>query len=212
MAFRRKPKNKIRKTRKIPTRFRSNAAMRIELSCAGALLALAALEAPAQAIQIAPGDCRSGVHLIARDAPLPDVMKRLAQTLGFELRYEGDEGRTISVNTTRPPVELVSSLSTQDSIIVTQAKDPQCPGRNRVVKVWVLPTAQATPRDRASTPVARSSSPAPAPVARPIAREQVIRGSAELEEQSRRAKAAYDEYVRIHGVAPPGVAEEAAKP
>jgi hypothetical protein len=40
----------------------------------------------------------------------------------------------------------------------------------------------------------------------------VIRGSRELEEQSRRAKALYDEYVRIHGVPPPGVEEEAAKP
>jgi hypothetical protein len=185
--------------------------MRMQLLCVGALLAIAGFEALAQGIQITPGDCRSGVQLVARDAPLAQVLKRLAQALGFELRYEGDEGRIISVNATRPPVELVSSISPQDSIIVTQAKDPGCPGRNRVVKVWVLPTAQGTARDRLSAPVARSSSN-PAPSARPVAREQVIRGSSELDEQSRRAKAAYDEYVRIHGTAPPGVEEEAAKP
>ena len=185
--------------------------MRMQLLCVGALLAIAGFEAPAQGIQIMPGDCRSGVQLVARDAPLAEVLKRLAQALEFELRYEGDAGRIISVNATRPPVELVSSISPQDSIIVTQAKDPGCAGRNRVVKVWVLPTAQGATRDRVSAPVARSSSTS-APSARPIAREQVIRGSPELDEQSRRAKAAYDEYVRIHGTAPPGVEEEAARP
>jgi len=184
--------------------------MRIELACVGALLTLLALEADAQAIQINAGDCRSGVQLVARQASLVDVLKRLAQTLDFELRYEGDEGRTINVNATRPPVDLVSSLSPQDSMIVTQAKDPKCPGHNRVVKVWVLPTAQGSSRDRAAAPTARPS-PAASPPARTHVKEQVIRGSADLDEQSRRAKAAYDEYVRIHGVPPPGVEEEAAK-
>jgi len=179
--------------------------MRIELSCVGALLTLAALGAHAQAIQIAPGDCRFGVQLIARQASLFDVLKRLAQALDFELRYEGDESRVISVNTTRPPVDLVSSLSPQDSVVVTQAKDPKCPGRDRVVKVWVLPAKQASSRDRSSAP-----GPGTAP-AQTFVKEHVIRGSPELDEQSRRAKAAYDEYVRIHGVPPPGVEEEAAK-
>jgi len=185
--------------------------MRMQVLCVGALLATAGFEAHAQGIHITPGDCRSGVQLVARDAPLAEVLKRLAESLAFELRYEADEGRVISVNATRPPAELISSLSAQDSIIVTQAKDPKCPGHDRVVKVWVLPTAEGAARDRVSAPVARSSSTA-APSVRAIAREQVIRGSSELEEQSRRAKTAYDEYVRIHGVPPPGVEEEAAKP
>ena len=184
--------------------------MRIELACVGALLTLVALEGHAQAIQINAGDCRSGVQLVARQASLIDVLKRLSQALDFELRYEGDEGRTINVNATRPPVDLISSLSPQDSMIVTQAKDPKCPGRNRVVKVWVLPTAQAASRDRGTAPAVRTA-PAAAPPARTFVKEQVIRGSPELDEQSRRAKAAYDEYVRIHGVPPPGVEEEAAK-
>jgi hypothetical protein len=182
--------------------------VRIVLSCVGMLLALATFESHAQPIQIAPGDCHSGIQLIAREAPLIDVLKDLARTLGFELRYEGDEARTINVSITRPAVDLIAALSPQDSIIVTRAKDPKCPGRDRVVKVWVLPSTQASSRSATSSP--RSTSAA-SPSTRTFVKEKVMRGSAELDEQSRRAKAAYDEYVRIHGVAPPGVEEEAAK-
>jgi hypothetical protein len=181
---------------------------RIVFRCVGMLLTLATVEPFAQPIQIAVGDCHSGIQLIAREAPLIEVLKELARTLQFELRYEGDEARIISVSATRPPVELISSLSPQDSIIVTQAKDSKCPGRNRVVKVWVLPTAQAS--SRPATAVPRPASTAPAPT-RTFVKEKVTLGSPEIDEQSRRAKAAYDEYVRIHGVAPPGVEEEAAK-
>lgn len=181
--------------------------VRIVLSCVGALLTFAAVKSHAQPIQITPGDCHSGIHLVARDAPLIDVLKELARTIGFELRYEGDQARIINVSATRPPVELISSLSPRDSIIVTQAKDPKCPGRNRVVKVWVLPGAQASSSPASASP--RPGSAAPAPT-RTFVKEKVMRG-AEIDEQSRRAKAAYDEYVRVHGVPPPGVEEEAAK-
>jgi len=116
----------------------------------------------------------------------------------------------VDVNATRPPVDLISTLSTQDSMIVTQAKDPKCPGRNRIVKVWVLPTTEPSSRNRSTAPNSHVS-PAASPPARTFVREQVVRGSPELDEQSRRAKAAYDDYVRIHGVPPPGVEEEAAK-
>jgi hypothetical protein len=183
----------------------------VRLSYIGALVAFTPIVAVAQVIEIIPGDCRSGVQLVARQVRLVDVLKRLARTLDFELRFEGDEGRIVNMNTKRQPVELIASLSPQDSIIVTQAKDAECPGRNRVVKVWVLPsTKQPAVRESPAAPATRPAQDAASP--RPVPREQVIRGSRELEEQSRRAKALYDEYVRIHGVPPPGVEEEAAKP
>jgi hypothetical protein len=197
MEFRRRsPKNK---NPKIPIERHSKRAIDPLRICVAALLSLCAVAAAGQTIEISPGDCGTGVHLAVRQALLADVLKKLAHTLDFELRYEGDEKRRIDMNATRWPVELISSLFPQDSIIVTQAKDTKCPGRNRVVKVWVLPASKQM------TPDAR-------PSASPAAHELVIRGSAELEEQSRRAKAAYDEYVRLHGVPPPGVPEEAANP
>ena len=197
MEFRRpSPKNKHPK---IPIERHSKGAIAALRMCVAAPLSLCAVAAVSQTIEISPGNCGTGVHLAVRQALLADVLKQLAQALDFELRYEGDEKRRIDMNATRPAVELISSLAPQDSIIVTQAKDAKCPGHNRVVKVWVLPASKQTTSD------AR-------PSARPAARELVIRGSAELEEQSRRAKAAYDEYVRLHGVPPPGVPEEAANP
>jgi hypothetical protein len=175
------------------------------------LLALWGFSASAQELQIKPGDCTSGVHLVARQVPLERILGQLAQALGFELVYEGERGKPIDVDATRPPVELVTSLSPQDSMIVTQGPDPRCKGRNRVVKVWVLPrTKAAVPQGASSAPVAGTVAP---PRRSPVStvKEHVIRPSPELEEQSRRAKAAYDEYVRTHGKAPPGEEEEAAR-
>jgi hypothetical protein len=174
--------------------------------CIALFVTLVSGSAIGQQMQITPGDCTTGVHLVAREAPLVEVLKRLSRALDFELRFEGDKSRLVTVNVTRPPVELVSTLAPQDSVIVTQARDPRCAGRNRIVKVWVLPQgAEATTRDAALPPSARTAKSADRP-------EQIIRPSAQLEEQSRRAKQAYDEYVRVHGKAPPGVEEEAAKP
>jgi hypothetical protein len=211
MGFRRRPpKDKIRKTRTTRTELPNGVVVRTAQGCVALLSLCVVISAGGQSIQVAPGDCRSGVQVVARDARLVDVLKRMAETLGFELRYEGDEGRVISVNATREPAALISSLSPADSIVVTQAKDPKCAGRNRVVKVWVLPTQTKT-RERGEVTAAPAAAPAKPP-ARAVVREQVMRGSPELEEQSRRAKAAYDEYVRIHGVPPPGVPEEIGKP
>jgi hypothetical protein len=175
------------------------------------LLVSTGVSATGQQVEITSGDCRTGVQLVARNAPLAEVLKRLSRALDFELRFEGDETRRVTVNATRPPAELVSSLSPQDSIIVTQAKDAKCPGRNRVVKVWVLPsTKESAMRD--TPPMTPARAVQSSGESRPVVRELVIRGSSELEEQSQRAKAAYDDYVRTHGKPPPGVEEEAAKP
>jgi len=197
-----------RKNKRSPASGRVKSGIRLSL----ALLVSTSLSATGQPVQVTPGDCAAGVHLVARDAPLAEVFRGLSRTLGFELRFEGDESRRVTVNVTRPPVELVSSLSPQDSVIVTQAKDTKCPGRNRVVKVWVLSSAkEIAARDTSAvTPPRTARSPSGA--SRPIVTERVVQGSAEFEEQSRRAKAAYDEHVRAHGVPPPGVEEEAARP
>jgi len=168
--------------------------------------------AAGQPLHIAPGDCATGVHLVAQDIPFVKVLEQLSRVLDFELNFEGNAGRLVSVNDTRQPAELVASLSAQDSIIVAQAKDAKCPGRNRIVKVWVLPSASRTStRDPPSTPQAQAAPSAPG-ARRLIATEVVIRGSADFDEQSRQAKAAFDDYVRKHGVPPPGVPEDVAKP
>jgi hypothetical protein len=71
--------------------------------------------------------------------------------------------------------------------------NPRCPERERIVKVWVLPTAKQVILDRAA--------PAQTP------QEQ----SRRFEEMARQAKEAYQTYVQIHGRPPPGEEEEVAK-
>jgi hypothetical protein len=180
----------------------------LALTAACAALVALGTKAGAQNVEVRRIDCENGVHLVARQAALRDVLRELSEALDFRLQLDGSAGTLIDVDAIRPPVELVSSLSPRDSVIVTQSRDPRCPGRNRIVKVWVLPASEAAARESAAQPPSRV---APPPPARAIVTERVVRGSPELEEQSRRAKAAYDEYVRIHGKAPPGVAEETAQ-
>ena len=203
MAFRRNRKKNKRV--EIRTRRRRGRLASSLLFAIGTLTATAAF---GQTIQITSGDCRTGVTLVARSAPLIDVLTKLSQALDFELRYEGVAERIVNFNATRQPADLIASLSPQDSIVVTQAKDAKCPQRNRVVKVWVLPSGGPTPK-RDALPA--SASQAPAVVQQPPAtREHVMRG-ADVDKEAQRRKAAYDDYVRQHGVPPPGAEQEEAK-
>jgi len=153
-----------------------------------------------QQLKVRAVDCNAGVYVEAHQAPLADVLRELARVLDFRLNYEGDPGRLVSVNATRPAAALVSSLSPQDSIVVTQEPDPRCKGKKRIVKVWVLPSASA------AKPRTTSTVPPAGPVGN--ANVQVLGPSPQLEEQSRRAKEAYEEHVRKHGAPPPGIEQE----
>ena len=144
-------------------------------------------------IEISVGNCTSGVHLVARNALYSDVLERLAQALGFLLVLEGNSGSVVNVDMSMPAPELVARLSPTESVIVNQSRDPRCPGQNRIVKVWVLPTAQPGKLDRA--------------VPTQTSQEQ----SRRFEEMSRQAKEAYQTYVQIHGRPPPGEEEDVVK-
>jgi hypothetical protein len=89
--------------------------------------------------------------------------------------------------------------------MVSQAADPRCPGRQRIVKVWVLPTA----RDRGAAPTAAAAPPKAA--APPPAQAATQIDPKRVDEMAKKAKEMYNEYVRIHGVPPPSPEEEAAK-
>ena len=163
-------------------------------------LAAAGADAAAQQIEISQRDCATGVRLTAKRARLSDVLTRLSESLGFKLQFEGARDPAIDVAVTRQPPELVAGLSSIDSIIITQAPDPRCPGRYRIVKVWVLPGpgnakagSVAAPRQAAATPAATLIPPS------------------RVEEMSRMAKEMHDTYLKLHGVPPPTPEEEATK-
>ena len=98
--------------------------------------------AVADEIRVSGGDCAGTVRLVARDARLSAVLKRLAQALDFQVSFESDSDPLINVSATREPVDLVGLLAPSENVSLTQARNPRCPNRERIVKVWVLPKGQ----------------------------------------------------------------------
>jgi hypothetical protein len=104
--------------------------------------ALGGVPALADEIRVSGGDCAGAVRLVARDARLSAVLKRLAQALDFQVSFESDNDPLINVTATREPVDLVGLLAPSENVSLTQARNPRCPNRERIVKVWVLPKGQ----------------------------------------------------------------------
>ncbi|HYT95800.1 MAG TPA: hypothetical protein VEO36_00630 [Casimicrobiaceae bacterium] len=120
--------------------------LRPTIRISGIGLSLAALAlgpaAFAEEIRISGSDCAPVVRLVARDARLSDVLKRLAQMLDFQLSFESENDPLVSINANREPSELVGVLAPSENISLAQARNPRCPNRERIVKVWVLPKGQ----------------------------------------------------------------------
>jgi hypothetical protein len=116
----------------------------------GVLLLSPILAAADDRISIARGDC-ADVHLIARGAPLSEVLRRLSDSLGFQLQLIGSSDSTVDVDISKQAPELIAKLSPVDNLIIAQARDPLCPGRDRIVKVWLLSKGNQGPPQSAAT-------------------------------------------------------------
>jgi len=106
----------------------------------------------------------------------------------------------IDIDVSRPAPELLARLSPLDNIIVTQGRDPLCPGQSRVVKVWMLPKAGSPPSSAAL------STPAVLPA---ISRGPVPRQLSEAEK--RQIQSGEDAYRRMHGMPPLPPPDDASK-
>jgi hypothetical protein len=174
-----------------------------------ALAALIAVAAPALAddIQIKVGSCKSGVALVARDAPLSKVLERLAEAMAFQLDDEGRADRRVTLNLTGHGPELITKLlSPHERFMVAHARDPRCPGQQKVSRLWLFSNGQATTARNDPTPAAPAIRRTPVTE---IGTPEQLRAN---EERSRQLKQAYDAYVNKHGKPPPGEEEEAARP
>jgi hypothetical protein len=139
----------------------------------GAMPVLASPALAAAQIDIVKIDCKAGVHLSARAAPLSQVLKRLSEALEFQYKFEGERDPLIDMDATRQPVDLVKSLAPGENLTLTQARDRKCPERDRIVRVWVLPTGKQG-------------------AARPLPAAPVV--------VSPEAQKAYEEYLSAHGM------------
>jgi hypothetical protein len=126
------------------------------------LFALAPLGA--QEVKVRATACGSRVHVIATKASLSEVLRRLSSELGFELRFAGDKDPMLDVDLAQEPRDLVAKLAPSMSVIIRQERDPNCPGRQRIATVWILPQGRET-----STHA--FASPPPAPKQVPMTRE-----------------------------------------
>ena len=144
---------------------------------------LAAQPAAADEVRVSGSECGGTVRLVARDAHLSDVLRRLAQALDFQLSFESDSDPLINMSATREPVDLLGLLAPSENVSLTQARNPRCPNRERIVKVWVLPKGQKN--------LARAAVPPPVD---PNA------------EQARREREGAEMVLRSHGI--PSQAEE----
>ena len=153
----------------------------------GAILGLALLAngqaALADEIRVTGGPCASEVRLVAREAHLSAILKRLAQTLNFQLRFESENDPLVSIDTARQPNELVARVASTQNVSMTQIRDPLCPDRQSILQVWVLPKGQ----------VSQALAAAPAPQALPLQ---------PTPEQARLAQEGIDMVLRAHGVDP----------
>jgi hypothetical protein len=118
----------------------------------------------AQEVKVSAAVCGSRVHVIATKAPLSEVLRRLSNELGFELRFEGNSDPMLDIDIAQEPRDLVAKLAPSISLIIRQERDPRCPGQQRIAAVWVVAQGRDT------LPQA-SVSPLPAPKEVPMTRE-----------------------------------------
>ena len=135
--------------------------MRIVVTIALSMAALTPTStALADVIRINGSDCAPAIRLVVQDARLSDVLKRLAQTLDFQLSFESENDPLVSINANREASELVAILAPSENISLTQARNPRCPSRERIVKVWILPKGQRNVvRATTSQPTATTNAP-----------------------------------------------------
>ena len=130
-------------------------------------------------IRIDGSACAAAVHLVARDAPLSDVLKRLGNALDFQVNFSSESDPRVNIDVVRAPIELVVRLAPLENMSMTQARNPRCPDRERIVRLWVLPSARGG--DRAAT----------APDAVQVRAQ---------EEQARQAQAGVNVILSAHGI------------
>ena len=89
-------------------------------------------------IRIAAQDCSSGVRIKATDAPLSEVLSRLARTLDFQVSFEAENDPLVTIDTMRQPTDLVALLAPTSNVSIAQTRNPRCPGQPRIAKLWIL--------------------------------------------------------------------------
>ncbi len=81
--------------------------------------------------------CSGIVELVVRNAMLSETLQVLASELRFDLRFQTDDDRQISVNMRKPAAELLAALGRDDSVMIVSKPDARCDEAvERITQVW----------------------------------------------------------------------------
>lgn len=138
----------------------------------------------AEEVRISADRCSPEVHLVARDAHVSAILKRLAERLQFRLRFDSADDPLLSIDTRRQLNDLLVRLAPTGNLAMIMEHirdDPRCPDHLRILEVWVLPKGQKDqPRPATAAPQAMPPQPTP--------------------EQARLAQEGIDQYLKAHGL------------
>lgn len=161
---------------------------RWSLVATAVLVALVSDRALAEEIRISADRCSPEVHLVARDAHVSAILKRLAEKLQFQLRFASADDPLLSIDTRRQLYDLLVHLAPTGNLAMIMERirdDPRCPDQLRILEVWVLPKGQEDqPRPATAAPQAMPPQP--------------------TLEQARLAQEGIDQYQKAHGFDPEG--------
>jgi hypothetical protein len=163
-------------------------APRLCAACLFAATLLLPVRASAHDVRVSNFDCGAPVRLVARQVPLSIVLKRLAESLGFELVYQSQSDPLVTIDERLSATDLVRRLANEMNFSIEQAVDSRCPQNKRVAKLSVLP---GTREKSHSVATARSAWQTP-----------------EMERVARQTTA---DYLRSHGLADQSIEDLAVR-
>jgi hypothetical protein len=109
------------------------------MSLLATVLVVVSVEVSAQEIRISRADCAEPVRIVARQAPLSRVLKRLGESLGFALIYQSQSDPLVTRDERLAATDLVRALAHDMNFSIEEAFDSSCLQGRRVAKLSVLP-------------------------------------------------------------------------
>ena len=90
-----------------------------------------------ESIAVTHQPCSGMVELVADNVMLSEALQVLAAELRFDLRFQTDDDRRISVNMQKPAADLIAALGRDDSVMIVSKPDDRCEQAvERITQVW----------------------------------------------------------------------------
>jgi hypothetical protein len=102
------------------------------------VLVLISSESPAQQIRVENAACGEPIRVVARDAPLSDVLKRIAGAMHFRVEYQAQSDPRITIDERSDASALVLRLIRETNFSMEQVRDTRCASAWRIANLAIL--------------------------------------------------------------------------